>query len=190
MKNRLLILFLLCLGGFQSFAQTRSANALFGSIGLGLATNSVVDGIGLAVGVGYQRTLGKPWLRIVPSLNFASYTNQGTEDIPDAFQNSTSLKIDLNADVLTVGAFSVMVGVGLTGNHASGLIGTGGDPGRRSSDYFRRVHLAVNALLGLRLMPTASRVGYELLIINASVGGERYGTEIGVLQMRVLLDLR
>lgn len=189
MKIHLFLLISLCLISFQSLAQTRSANALFGSTGLSIADGTAI-GATLAGGVGYQHTLGKPWLRLVPSLNVAAYTSRLTQDVPDVFQNSVSLKVNLNADVLTAGSFSVMLGAGLSGNRTSGLLGTGGDPGRRSSDYFRRVHLAVNALLGLRLMPTASRVGYELLIINASVGGERYGTEIGVLQMRVLLDLR
>lgn len=189
MKNRLLVL-ILCLNSFQLFSQTRSVHALFGSTGLSIVDAQAVSGAGLAVGVGYQRTLGKPWLRLVPSLNFASYTNQGTDDVPDAFQNSTSLKIDLNADVLTAGAFSVVVGVGLTGNHAAGLLGTGGNPGRRSSEYFSRVHLAVNGLMGFRLVPVSSRVGYELLLVNAAFGGKRFGEEIGLFQARVLLDLR
>lgn len=136
MKKLLFILPPLLLVSLASFAQERSANALFGSVGVGIADARVVSGVGLAVGIGYQRTLGKPWLRLVPSLNFATYTNQGTDDVPDVFQNSTSLKVNLNADVATAGAFSLVVGAGLTGNHTSGLLGTGGDPGRRASKYF------------------------------------------------------
>ena len=181
---------LLFLISLPSFAQERSPHALFGSVGLSINETGVVSGPGLAVGVGYQRTLGKPWLRLVPSLNFATYTNRLTQDVPDAFQNSTSLKVNLNADVLAAGAFSVVLGAGFTGNHSAGLLGAGGDPGRRSSEYFSRVHLAVNALMGFRLMPAASRVGYELLLANVSIGGERYGEEVGVLQFRVLFDVQ
>lgn len=190
MRKLLLISSLLFLVSFASLAQERSPHALFASVGLNINEADVVSGAGLAVGVGYQRTLGKPWLRLVPSLNFASYTNQGTEDIPDALLNSTSLKVNLNADVLTAGAFSVVVGAGLTGNHSAGLLGTGGNPGRRSSEYFSRVHLAVNALVGFRLVPVASRIGYELLIADVSIGGKRYGEEVGVLQFRLLFDVR
>ena len=190
MKQSFSVLLLLGLGSAPLFAQERSPNALFGSAGLSVADGDATGGVTLAGGVGYQRTLGKPWLRLVPSLNVATYTNQGTQDVPDAFQNSVSLKVNLNADVVTAGAFSLVVGVGLTGNRTSGLLGTGGYPGRRSSEYFRRLHLAGNGLIGFRLVPASSRVGYELLLINASVGGERYGAEVGLFQVRVLLDLR
>lgn len=190
MKRMLLATSLLFLISLPSFAQERSPHALFASVGLGIADSDVVSGLGLAVGVGYQRTLSKPWLRLVPSLNFASYTNRLTQDVPDAFQNSTSLKVNLNADVLAAGAFSVVIGAGLTGNYSAGLLGTGGDPGRRSSEYFSRVHLAGNGLVGFRLMPAASRVGYELLLANVSIGGRQYGEEVGVLQFRVLLDVQ
>ncbi len=189
MKKLLVVLSVLFLISLASFAQERSANALFGSAGLSISDGTTI-GATLAVGLGYQRTLGKPWLRLVPSLNFATYTNRLTQDVPDAFQNSISLKVNLNADVFTVGSFSVLAGVGLSGNRTSGLIGTGGDPGRQRSDYFRRGHLAANGLVGFRLIPPASRFGYELLVVNASVGGEGYGTEVGVLQFRLLYDLR
>ncbi len=190
MEKLLFVFPLSFLISLPSFTQERSPHALFASAGLNINEADVVSGAGLAVGVGYQRTLGKAWLRLVPSLNFASYTNQGTEDIPDALLNSTSLKVNLNADVLAAESFSVVLGAGLTGNHSAGLLGTGGDPGRRSSEYFSRVHLAVNALMGFRLMPAASRVGYELLLANVSIGGKRYGEEVGVLQFRLLFDVR
>ena len=190
MKKSLFVLSLLCLGGLASFAQERSPNALFASVGMGTINDGVVVGqIGLAVGIGYQRTLGKSWLRLVPSLNFATYTNQGTQDVPDAFLNSTSLKVDLNADLLTKGAFSVVIGAGLIGSHRAGLLGTGGYPGRRSSEYFSRAHLAVNGLMGFRLVPAASRVSYELISFSIGLGGERYGAEGLFLQARVLFDL-
>jgi hypothetical protein len=189
MKRMLLATLLLFLISLLSFAQERSANALFGSTGLSISDGTVI-GVTLAGGIGYQRTMGRPWLRMVPSLNFASYTNRLTQDVPDAFQNSISLKVNLNADVFTVGSFSVLAGVGLSGNRISGLIGTGGDPGRQRSDYFRRGQLAANGLVGFRLIPPTSRFGYELLVVNASVGGEGYGTEVGVLQFRLLYDLR
>ncbi len=189
MKKLLFVFPLLFLVSLASSAQERSADALFGSAGLNVSDGTTI-GATLAAGVGYQRTLGKPWLRLVPSLNFATYTNRLTQDVPDAFQNSISLKVNLNVDVFTVGSFSVFAGAGLSGNRTSGLIGTGGDPGRQRSDYFRRGHLAVNGLIGFRLIPPASRFGYELLVINASVGGEGYGTEVGVLQFRLLFDVR
>jgi hypothetical protein len=125
MKRTLLATSLLFLTSLSSFAQEHSPHALSASVGLGIADADVVSGLGLAFGVGYQRTLGKPWLRLVPSLNFASYTNLLTQDVPDAFLNSTSLKVNLNADVLAAGALSVVIGAGLIGNHRAGLIGTG-----------------------------------------------------------------
>ncbi len=190
MKRTLLATSLLFLISLPSFAQERSPHALFGSVGMGAVNDGVVVGqIGLAVGIGYQRTLGKPWLRLVPSLNFASYTNRLTQDVPDAFLNSTSLKVNLNADVLAAGAFSVMIGAGLIGNHRAGLLGTGGDPGRQSSEYVSRVHLAVNGLAGFRLVPAASRVSYELISFGIGLGGERYGAEGVFVQARVLFDV-
>lgn len=48
----------------------------------------------------------------------------------------------------------------------------------------------MNGLIGFRLVPAASRVGYELLLAHVSIGGERYGEEVIVFQARVLFDLK
>ena len=91
---------LLIFGSLKMYSQDFSKNALFVGVGIGASNNSRMDGLGINWSIGYQRDIWKRRLRIIPSLSFGAYTNKGTTDVPDAYYNSTSLKCNLNFDIL------------------------------------------------------------------------------------------
>lgn len=188
MKKTKLILILLLLASLKSYSHDFSKRSLFGGIGIGFSDNPRADGLGIHGSIGYQRNLWKDRLRIVPSVTFGTYTSKGIDDVPDAYFTSTNLKLNLNLDVLKIKAFSVFVGSGLTANYSSGLIGTGGDPGRTSSAYFNEFIFAFNGLLGLKLNPVNNRIGYELLLLDGSFGNDF--TELSILKARIIVKLK
>jgi opacity protein-like surface antigen len=190
MRKTLIILLLVAFGFSKSYSQDFSKSSLFGGIGVGSSNNSRADGLGIKWSIGYQRDIWKNKLRIVPSINFGSYTNIGKRDVPDAYYNSTSLKVNLNFDVLKIESFSLFIGSGVTANYSSGLIGTGGDPGRSSSEYFNESNFTFNGLIGLRLYPVKNRVGYELLLLDGSLESKKHFSELTVLKLRIILKLK
>ena len=191
MRKSILILLFIFSGFFESYSQDFSKNSLFGGIGIGSSTNSRVDGFGTNWSIGYQRDIWKNRLRIVSGISFGSYTNIGTTDVPDAYYNSTNLKMNLNFDVLKIKTFSLFIGYGLTANYSSGLIGTGGyPPGRSSSDYFDESNFTFNGMIGLRLNPAQNRIGYELLLLDGSLENKNYFSELTVLRIRIIMKLK
>lgn len=190
MKKKLLLLAML-LGGMPSYGQDFSKNTLFGGVGIGSSYNSRADGLGINWSIGYQRDIWKNRLRIVPSISFGAYTNKGTTDVPDAYYNSVNLKVNLNFDVIKIKAFSLFIGSGLTANYSSGLIGTGGWPqGRSSSEYFNESNFTFNGLIGFRLAPPKTRIGYELLLLDGSFENKNYFSELSILKVRLMMKLK
>ena len=190
MKKTTFILFFLIIVSFTSYCQEFSKSSLLGGIGVGSSNNSRADGLGINWSIGYQRDVWKNRLRIVPYISFGTYTNKGTTDVPDKYYNSTNLKVTLNFDVLKIKAFSLFIGSGLTANYSSGLIGTGGDPGRSSSEYFNESNLTLNGLIGFKLNPTKNRIGYELLLLDGSFENKNYFSELSVLKVRIIMKLK
>ena len=190
MKKTILILFSVYFGIFKSYSQEFPRNYFFGGIGIGNSANTRADGLGMNWSIGYQRDIWKNRLRIVPSISFGTYTNKGTTDVPDAYYNSTNLKVNLNFDVLKIKTFSLFIGSGLTVNNSSGLIGTGGWPsGRRYSEYFNESSFTFNGLIGLKLNPTKNRIGYELLLLDGSFENKKDFSKLSVLKVRVIMKL-
>ena len=128
---------------------------------------------------------------MVSGISFGAYTNTGTTDVPDAYYNSTNLKMNLNFDILKIKIFSLFIGSGLTANYSSGLIGTGGyPPGRSSSDYFKESNFTFNGMIGLRLNPEQNRIGYELLLLDGSFENKKHFSELTVLRVRIIMKLK
>ena len=193
MRQSTLILFFIFYGFFKSYSQDQdfSKNSLFGGIGIGSSNNSAAGGIGINWSIGYQRDIWKNRLRIVPSISFGTYTNKGTTDVPDAYYNSTNLKMNLNFDVLKIKIFSLFIGSGWTANYSSGLIGTGGyPPGRRFSAYFNESNFTFDGMIGLRLNPAQNRIGYELLLLDGSFENKKHFSELTVLRVRIIMKLK
>ena len=178
------------LGGMSSYGQDFSKNNLFVGVGIGSSNNSRAHGLGINWSIGYQRDIWKNRLRIVPSTSFGTYTNKRITDVPDAYYNSINLKVNLNFDVLKIKSFALFIGSGLTANYSSGLIGTGGDPGRSSSEYFNESNFTFNGLVGFRLAPPKTRIGYELLLLDGSFENKNYFSELSVLKVRLTMKLK
>ena len=174
----------------SSYGQDFSKNNLFVGVGIGSSNNSRADGLGINWSIGYQRDIWKNRLRIVPSTSFGTYTNKRITDVPDAYYNSINLKVNLNFDVLKIKSFALFIGSGLTANYSSGLIGTGGDPGRSSSEYFNESNFTFNGLVGFRLAPPKTRIGYELLLLDGSFENKNYFSELSVLKVRLTMKLK
>jgi hypothetical protein len=188
MKKIKLILLLLLIGYLKSYSQDFSKSSLFVGVGVGSSNNSRAVGLGINGTIGYQRSIWNNRLQAVPSFSFGTYSHKAIDDVPDAFYSSTNLKLNLNFDIFKVKAFSLFVGSGVAANYSSGLIGTGGDTGRNTSEYFNQFNLAVNGLLGLKLNPAKNRIGYELLLIDGSFNNNF--SEISILKLRVTMKLK
>ena len=189
--KRKLLLWAILLGGMTSYGQDFSKNSLFVGLGIGSSNNSRADGFGVNGAIGYQRDIWKNRLRIVPSISYGTYTNKGITDVPDIYYNSVSLKMNLNFDIIKIKAFSLFIGSGLTANYSSGLIGTGGwPPGRSSSEYFNESNFTFNGLIGFRLTPPKTRIGYELLLLDGSFENKNYFSELSVLKVRLTMKLK
>jgi hypothetical protein len=185
-----LLLLAILLGGIISYGQDFSKNSLFGGVGIGSSNNSRADGLGINWSIGYQRDVWKNRLRIVPSISFGIYNGNGTRDVPDVYYNSINLKVDLNFDVIKIKTLTLFVGSGLTTNYSSGLIGTGGSPGNSSSEYFNESNFTFNGLMGFRLFPPKSRIGYELLLLDGSFENKNYFSELTVFKVRLIIKLK
>lgn len=188
-------IFTLCYFFFVGMAAAFSQDdftkkATFGSIGISSSTNWMTDGLGVSVGIGSQKAAWKnDRLRIVPSLNFGIYSNFGTTDVASTQFSSTSLKYNLNFDILKIKSFSVFLGTGLTANYTIGNRKAGvGLSGQIAARNFNKAHFAFNALLGFRLNPKEKRVGYELLLLNGVIGiTEEYFSELAIFQFRIFV---
>jgi hypothetical protein len=187
MKKTILFYCLLC-GSLSSCCQEFSKSAFFFGVGYCLSENSKTDGLGFNYTIGYQRDIWRNRLRITPSLSFGAYNGEA-DDAPDAYFSSTNLKCDVNFDLIKIKTFSLFIGTGLTANYSSGLIGTGGDPGRSTSTYFNETNLALNGLVGLRLNPINHGIRYELALLNASIETRDDFSEITVLQIRIIVKV-
>ena len=181
--QKYLLLLLLWMGFLQSNGQNISRGGFFGGAGIGFSNNANAEGLGINGTVGFQRAIWNDRLRIVPGISFGAYGNNSIDGVADAFFNSTNLQINLNFDLLKVKSLSILVGSGITANYFTGLIGTGGDPGRNSSEFFNEFNFAFNGLLGLKLNPEKNRIGYELLLLEGSFGNDF--SEISVLKFRL-----
>ena len=182
-KNRPLLL-VLALGIVMGYGQDRSKNAVFGSRGWGDSNGK----LGINGSVGFQRQLWKDRLRIVPSISFGTYTAKPITGAPDAYSSSTNLKINLNFDILKMKNFSMFFGSGFVINYTSGLLGTGGEPGRTTSEYFNKTNIGLNGLLGLRLMPSQSRFGYELLLLDGTFPNTNKFSELSI-KLRFIMKI-
>ncbi len=192
-----LVLFFLLFGLFESFCQDFSKSSLFGGVGVGSSKNSRVNhGLGFNWSIGYQGDIWKNRLRIVPGVSFGAYSPTSSTSV-GAHYNSTSLKVNLNFDILKIKTFSLLIGSGLAVNISSGLIVYEALASRRrsSSERFNESHFIFSGLIGLRLNPARHRIGYELLLFDGSskLGGEfekKFFSELTFLRARVIMKLK
>ncbi len=186
-----LVLFFLLFGLFGSFCQDFSKSSLFGGVGFGHSKNSRVDGLGTNWSIGYQGDIWKNRLRIVPCVSFGTYSRTLSTFV-DEHYNSTSLKVNLNFDILKIKTFSLLIGSGLAVNISSGLVYKTSVSGRRSSSekFNDESNFAFNGLIGLRLNPAQNRIGYELLLLDGSskLGGDF--SELTFLRARIIMKLK
>ena len=184
MKKSILIFHFLLFILMTSFCQEFSKNAIYASLGLGGvdydADNNNLNGIGTTWSMGYQRDIWKNRLRIVPSLKVGTYTHKRIDDIGDAFYNSTSLKCNLNFDIIKIKSFSVFIGMGTAINYYNGLM---------SSGYFNEFIFAYNALIGFRINPENNRIAYEWVAINGSLS-DAFSEKIGKDFLEVSSQIR
>ena len=190
MKKSVLIFHFLLFSLMTSFCQEFSKNAIYASLGVGVSDNSkgetFVTGWGTNWSIGYQRDIWKKRLRIVPSLTFGTYTHRGIQDAGSAFYNSTSLKCNLNFDIIKIKSFSIFFGTGTAINYSNGLT---------SSVYFNEFIFASNALIGLRINSENNRIAYEWAAINSSLSNVfngRIGRDFAETssQIRIIFKLK
>ena len=181
MKKILLTIIVLTLGLSETYSQEFSKNGVFfGFSPHSRWENSTKDGIGITWSIGHQRALWNNRVRLVNSLNLGNYTSKGILDAADLNANYTSLRTNLNFDVLRIQSFSVFIGSGLSLNHSSGL--------SRFSGYFNGTYFAINGLLGLKINPKNKRLSYELLLVDfASKSGF---LELSMLKFRMVVKLK
>ena len=189
-KSVLIFHFLLC-SLMTSFCQEFSKNAIYASLGVGFYVNEKgknnLNGVGTHWSMGYQRDIWKNRLRIVPSLTFGTYTHKGiTTRYHSAFYNSTSLKCNLNFDIIKIKSFSIFIGLGTAINYSNGLT---------SSAYFNEFLFAYSVQAGLRINSENNRIAYELVAINSRFDKKAFSNKRGGFveespQIRIIFKLK
>ncbi|MFN7705245.1 MAG: hypothetical protein ACK5OS_11535 [Chryseotalea sp.] len=141
-------------------------------IGFGFGASMFEEGEGMGVlhSMGYQKQLRNERARLNYNLIYGRYKSGFISDVPDQFFNSISFQTLLYFDLIRIQSFSVIMGAGGFLNYATGLTGTGGDPGRRSSDYFQAVHIGACTSLGFRVSNAKKRMGFTVLPMALSRG--------------------
>lgn len=187
MRKFILITFFTLPGLSETVGQEFSGTAVFGGLGFGFSENALADGIGVNFSMGYQRTINERF-RLISSLSSGAYSGDGVLDAPDSYFSSSSLKLNLNFDVIRIKRFSAFIGSGMALNYSDGLVGTGGDPQRSSSFYFNEWNGAIAALMGLRVNPEHIPFAWELLLLDAIFNQEEF-FNLTFLRFRMFVKL-
>ncbi len=166
----------------NGYSQKYSNNSLLGSVGVGVSDNLKADGEGIYFGIGYQKDILGNRLRFVPVLTFGTFKSSA-DDASYAYFQSSSLRVNLNFDIIKIKSFSIFIGTGVTGNYSSGL--------KSGRGYFKETHFGLNGLFGLRINPLKKRIGYELKIIDLTLepSYQEGFFEGGVFRFRLLIKL-
>ena len=145
-----------------------------------------LSGAGTTYSVGYQRNIWKERLRYSPQISFGIYTSKGTNDVPEEYFNSINLHNNLYFDLLKYKAFSIVIAGGFFLNTNRGLKGTGGDPGRRYSEYFIEYNFGGFGGTGFRINPKIKRLAFDFMLLNINIASSGF-TESGI---KISLDYK
>ncbi|MCZ8355680.1 MAG: hypothetical protein O9340_13155 [Cyclobacteriaceae bacterium] len=169
-KQFLLIISLFLFFISPTNAQEFTKHSIKMGFGFGASMFDEGEGMGVLHSIGYQQQLRNERARINYNLIYGRYKSGSISDVPDQFFNSISFQTLLYFDLIRIQSFSVIMGAGGFLNYATGLTGTGGDPGRRSSDYFQAFHIGACTSLGFRVSNTKKRMGFTVLPMALSRG--------------------
>lgn len=183
-------LLLLALCPIDINSQKLPKHTFFAQTGISLSNNSDAEGSGLLFGLGYQKQILLNRLRYVPFITFGKYTSKGITDVPTAYFNSTSLKNNINFDIINRNNFSLFIGTGFTINYTSGLKGPAVElPIEKSGGYFNQTNFTFNAALGFKFQSEEKLIGYEGHLFNVSIENKNLFSQVDIFQLRVLLNL-
>ncbi|MCP4457039.1 MAG: hypothetical protein GY816_03275 [Cytophagales bacterium] len=130
----------------QTFGQSRWNLAVTG--GLAGNINSFTDGFGVNLGAGIQKPIWRDKIRIHPSINYGRFWGGFGAHIPETGFNSTSLRFDVESDLLRVGSLSLLLGTGLMLNNTFGWVETDLNSLEPRKSKFSTTTLAFNLFLG------------------------------------------
>lgn len=197
MKKILLLGTLLSFG--TAYGQDAPKSFLFGGIGYGVSApphrviardDMSLLGDGMVLSIGYQRDIWKNRLRVVPSLSFGTHVGGDMVISPQMYFNSTNIKVNVNYDVFKIKTFALFIGTGLTVNYMAGVVDAYSSPsGGRPFLAFREGNFTFNGVMGFRIIPKNSRIGYELLLMDVSAENG-HGFFEQSISLRLILGLQ
>jgi len=181
--------------GFQANGQNIVQQSLHLGAGSGyFGSQGPLNGCGVLVNAGWQKTLKKQNLRFSPDLTFGSYNNNCVEDIGDANYTAITLRGIFNHDFIQSNRFAAFIGGGAVVNYTWGeIIGSQIIPVRPGTDLPRnetQFHPGLAINVGLRFVPNSGRLGFEMIPVNVQFDFDDYSELIFYARFFYSLDAR
>lgn len=177
-QKKILLAVIILLTIFTAKAQENefTRSSITTGIGIGVNDSEEESGFGLVYSIGYQKSFGeKERFRINPNLLYGNFSTFGITDNRDQYYNITSLRMNVNYDVLKYKSVSLLITSGGFLNYSRGLFGNGGEINTNSSSrYFNKIYFGGNAGIGLRINPSKSRFAYEIKPLNVEFGNKSF----------------
>ena len=144
-------------------------------IGIGLNQGKREDGVGLVYSIGWQKSFGeKSKFRLNPNMSIGGFSPVIITGLRDQFYRITLLGINIHYDLIRYKAISLVTTGGGFMNYSRGLLGTGGRPANRWSEYFNTAYFGGTGSVGFRFNPAKSNLAFEVRPINIHLGNKEF----------------
>jgi len=157
--------------------------------GLSTNINRFSEASGVNLGIGLQKSIWRDRIRIHPSVNYGRFFRAFILHTKRTGFNSTSLRYDVEGDLIRVGSIGFLIGTGLMLNRTSGWIEADGSK-TFSKSRFSTSTMAYNFLAGFRHTPKKrGKAITELILLNVTFDKWDQDTfsEVTFLQVREII---
>lgn len=148
------------------------------------------NGIGIPIGIGYQKQYLKGRLRVNSSVQAASFRNFGITDVPDNYYRVTTLGAYANFDILRYYSVSIFLSAGAALSYSRGMISSWFDEDSGlpiSGKNFNRWYPTLYGGYGIRIAPRKAKYAAEILF---PPGGHASRSAYLIHALRVGVDFR